>query len=230
MISWLKGNPIDSWTNNSKEGLIVACGDIGYEIQVLPRHQTYFKRLKEIILWIHQVYRDDGILMFGFKERSERDLFRKIIEVNGIGPQIAISLLEEYKYQDLIAVIKNKSISQLTKVTGVGRRTAERITIELRDKLSGLNNEENNLMQSEINPIEKPITNDHLQSQVSYILKNLDYEDSEITAAIQAIDKEIVAQEPSFNNELSTAPDKLMDDYLKKTLIWLSQEVSSKGS
>tara|TARA_Y100001968_G_scaffold73671_1_gene65114 strand:- start:7613 stop:8296 length:684 start_codon:yes stop_codon:yes gene_type:complete len=227
MISWLKGKQIDSWINNSKKGIIISCGGIGYEVQLLPRQLNECYRDDEITLWIHQVFREDGIIMFGFKEKLERNFFRKLIEINGVGPQIAIALLQEYKYQDLIITINNESITKLTKVSGVGKRIAERITMELRDKLSEFQKDIPSVIQQIPTPIENSKAQASPKEEVMSILKNLEYEDSEIIKALKAAENELAYMD---KDDSTSEKDEVIDAYLKKSLVWLSQEVSLKGT
>lgn len=93
MIGWLKGEKIDVWGNGSRSGVIIACSGVGYEVQTLCRNQSKINESKELTLWIHQVQREDGSSLIGFLEKSDRNFFRKLISVNGIGPQLAISLV-----------------------------------------------------------------------------------------------------------------------------------------
>tara|TARA_Y100001968_G_scaffold269143_1_gene259820 strand:- start:543 stop:1235 length:693 start_codon:yes stop_codon:yes gene_type:complete len=230
MISWLKGLKIDSWNESSKTKIIIACGGVGYEIQVLARQEPQLLIGEEITMWIHQVYREDGISMFGFQERSERDLFRKIILISGIGPQIAISLLEKYNYKDLIISIATENITKLTKVNGIGKRIAERLSIELRGKLTTFN-EVNHIKKMMLDDKKKNSNlNDFYREEVFLILKNLDYKESEINNALNAVLEEI---DTSNKQEiLSPGPKREypIDEFLRKALVWLSQEVSTNGT
>ena len=101
MISRLKGQRIDTWIQGIKHGFVIECSGVGYEVQVLKRELTSFKNSGEIILWTHQVQRDDGFSLYGFQKKKERDLFRTLIGVSGVGPQIGIALLEPVSYTHL---------------------------------------------------------------------------------------------------------------------------------
>ena len=79
MIGWLKGEKIDTWENGSKTGLILSCSGVGYEVQVLKRNLELKHDSKEITLWTHQIQRENGNFLIGFIEKSDRDLFRKLI-------------------------------------------------------------------------------------------------------------------------------------------------------
>ena len=87
--------------------------------------------------WVHQVQRDDGCTLFGFQEKRERDLFRTLISVNGVGPQMALALLDSCSADELVMAIVDGDLRRLSQAQGVGKRTAERLAVELRDRLSG---------------------------------------------------------------------------------------------
>ena len=135
MISWLKGEIVHKWKTSTKKGLVLNVGGIGYEIQLLPKHLEEVEVFNEIELWIHQIDREDGTSLYGFIEVNQRDLFREIISVNGIGPQIGIAMLEDFEVAQLVNAIENKESNLLTKTQGIGKRIAERLIVELRNKL-----------------------------------------------------------------------------------------------
>ncbi len=185
MISWLKGKKIDTWQNGIRSGVTIACSGIGYDVQVLKRHLITINTEPESILWIHQVQKDDGSFLIGFVDKKDRDFFRKLISVNGIGPQLAISLLEKNQAQDIIRAINEKDISQLTSCSGIGKRTAERLIIELKNKLPNLK-QANPCNASDIN---KPQSfNTQITNEVKSALINLEYKNSEINQAFQELE------------------------------------------
>ena len=186
MISWIKGEKIDTWENGSRSGITIACAGIGYDVQVLSRNLSLINNPKESLLWVHQVQKEDGSFLIGFLDKKDRDFFRKLISVNGIGPQLAMSLLEKNQANELILAIIKKEISQLTACSGIGKRTAERLIIELQNKLSHL------IQTKPINTIEKNQTqinnlNIELIKEVKSALINLEYKDSEIDKAFQEL-------------------------------------------
>ena len=135
MISWLKGEKVHTWKISSRKGVVLNVGGVGYEIQLLPKQIDKAEVLNEFELWIHQIDREDGTSLYGFIEVNQRDLFREIISVNGIGPQIGMAMLEEFEVPQLVNAIENKESNLLTKTQGIGKRIAERLIVELRNKL-----------------------------------------------------------------------------------------------
>ena len=125
MISWLKGEIVNIWQISNKKGIVLNVCGVGYEIQLLPKNIDKFEVSNEIELWIHQIDREDGTSLYGFIEVNQRDLFREIISVNGIGPQIGISMLEDFEVAQLVNAIENKESNLLTKTQGIGKRIAD---------------------------------------------------------------------------------------------------------
>lgn len=134
MIGRLKG----SVAEKGPEGVLLDVGGIGYEvlcpltvIDRLPR------RGQETTLTIHTHVREDQITLFGFTDRDERALFRQLIGVSGIGPKIALACLSGMDASALSTSIASEDVKRLTTIPGLGKRTAERLIVELKDKVGG---------------------------------------------------------------------------------------------
>ena len=117
--------------------LLVDVGGVGYEI-LAP--MTTFYGLPEVgnalTLFTHMVVREDAQQLFGFSTESARALFRSLLKVNGIGPRVALALLSGMSEAELVRCIVDEDINRITQVPGIGRKTAERLLIELRDKIA----------------------------------------------------------------------------------------------
>ena len=220
MISWLKGQVIKNWEISSKKGIILNVGGVGYEVQLLPKQIDLINNSKTVELWIHQINREDSTNLYGFNEVNQRDLFRKIISVNGIGPQIGMSLIEDFDVYKLVEAIEENDLSLLTKSQGIGKRIAERLVVELKNKLQefksdkaiGIDN------QNKANPITNYL------EEIKSILNSLGYMDNEIKDSIELITAK-EQEDPLLINSLSAeAKTALMDKHLKKILIRLSQK------
>jgi len=118
--------------------VVVMSHGVGYELDV-PMSTFYnLPRTGESVeLLTHFVVREDAQLLFGFLTATERTAFRQLLKVNGVGPKVALSVLSGLSVDDLSAAVAAEDAMRLTKVPGVGRKTAERIVLELRDKLPG---------------------------------------------------------------------------------------------
>lgn len=118
-------------------GVVVECGGVGYGVQIplstfdrLPAEGT------EVRLFTHLAVREDGQTLFGFATRQERDAFELITTVSGVGPKLALSVLSGLAVGDLQLAISQGDAKRLASVKGIGKKTAERIVVELRDKIN----------------------------------------------------------------------------------------------
>jgi Holliday junction DNA helicase RuvA len=119
--------------------IVLDVSGVGYEIQ-LP--MTSFYQLPDIAmqvtLYTHFVVREDAQLLFGFVDRVERTLFRVLIKANGVGPKLACTILSGMSANQFVSAVMHGDITALVKMPGVGKKTAERLVVELKDKLNGL--------------------------------------------------------------------------------------------
>ena len=160
--------------------LLIDVGGIGYEIQA---PMTTFYNLpapgNEVVLHTHLVLREDAHLLFGFDSEKQRRLFRILIKVNGVGPRIALALLSGLNDTELTQCVQNNEVDRLTQIPGIGRKTAERLMMEMRDKLNAAP-PENPSEQTEtamLNPVNEAVS----------ALTALGYKTSEANRAIQEV-------------------------------------------
>ena len=222
MISWLKGEKVHIWKISSRKGVVLNVGGVGYEIQLLPKQIDKAEVLNEFELWIHQIDREDGTSLYGFIEVNQRDLFREIISVNGIGPQIGMAMLEEFEVPQLVNAIENKESNLLTKTQGIGKRIAERLIVELRNKLQRFTDIDKTIYENK-NDIEANQFSKYID-EIYLILNSLGYVDNEIKESIKIIT--INEKENSLLLNSSSAEEKaeLMDKHLKEILMKLSEK------
>ncbi|CAN5562675.1 Holliday junction branch migration protein RuvA [soil metagenome] len=132
MIAFLSGKLLEKQANTA----IVDVGGVGYEVSI---PLTTFYELgeigSEVQLRIYTYVREDAIQLFGFKTLRERDLYLRLISVQGIGPKSGIAMLSGMNADEIILAIRTNDLARLTSIPGVGRKTAERLVIELRDKV-----------------------------------------------------------------------------------------------
>ena len=222
MISWLKGEKVHTWKISSRKGVVLNVGGVGYEIQLLPKQIDKAEVLNEFELWIHQIDREDGTSLYGFIDVNQRDLFREIISVNGIGPQIGMAMLEEFEVPQLVNAIENKESNLLTKTQGIGKRIAERLIVELRNKLQRFTDNDKTIHKNK-NDIEANQFSKYID-EIYLILNSLGYVDNEIKESIKIIT--INEKENSLLLNSSSAEEKaeLMDKHLKEILMKLSEK------
>jgi Holliday junction DNA helicase RuvA len=123
----------------SPQHIVVDVHGLGYEIDIPLT--TYFElgdTGAAIVLFTHLVVREDAQLLFGFATAAERELFRLLIKVNGVGPKLAVAILSGVDAHSFARCIQNSDVKTLTSLPGVGKKTAERLIIELRDRLPNL--------------------------------------------------------------------------------------------
>ena len=135
MIGRVKGKILEK----SAHQVVVDVQGLGYEVDI---PLTTFFQLgdsgAEVTLYTHLVVRDDAHLLFGFSTASERELFRALIKVNGVGPKLAVAILSGVDDRAFSRCIQNNDVKALTALPGVGKKTAERLIIEMRDRLPAL--------------------------------------------------------------------------------------------
>ncbi|HZZ92977.1 MAG TPA: Holliday junction branch migration protein RuvA [Usitatibacter sp.] len=116
--------------------VIVSCHGVGYEVDV-PMSTFYPlpRTGEEVTLLTHLVVREDAHLLFGFLTAPERAAFRQLLRISGVGPKVALSVLSGLSVDDLAFAVASEDSARLTKIPGIGKKTAERLVLELRDKL-----------------------------------------------------------------------------------------------
>jgi len=135
LISWIKGKIISSWLQNQKLFLLISCQGVGYEIQVLNSIEDNINE-KDIILWIEHIKREDSEFLFGFLGKEERDFFRDLLKVRGIGPQIGMSLLNKFSINEVKTSLIKQNKGLINSVPGIGKKMTERIFLELKNKIT----------------------------------------------------------------------------------------------
>ena len=224
MICWLKGKLIQNWHISSRKGVVINVGGIGYEVQLLSKQIVIEDKTIEKEFWIHQITREDCTNLYGFNEINERDLFRKIISVNGIGPQIGMALLDDLEVNQLVNAIENNDVNLLTKSQGIGKRIAERLIVELKDKLQQfIDNKEIYINNNKSNT---SFYFEQYLDEIKSILNSLGYIESEIIDSIELITTNKKENTVLINSLSAEEKTELMDKHLKKILLKLSQKTT----
>ena len=134
MIAHLRGKLIAKHPNQA----IVDTAGVGYDVTIsVPTFSELPAAGREVALFIHTHVREDAIALFGFLRAEEKQLFEKLISVSGIGPKLAITILSGMPTPDMVSAIRGNDVARLTRIPGIGKKTAERMVLELRDKLEG---------------------------------------------------------------------------------------------
>ena len=184
MIAHLSGTLLSKEPNS----VIVDVGGVGYEVTIPI--STFYDLADEgapVKLRIYTHVREDVLQLYGFKTRRERDLFLQLISVSGIGPKLGITLLSGMSADEMIASIRTNNLARLTLIPGVGRKTAERLVMELRDKVASLSSAELEQELGAATATGTPVaTEDSMRSDVLYALLNLGYQRTSAEKAVTA--------------------------------------------
>lgn len=132
MIAWLKGELLEK----QPPGLVLNVNGVGYELEA-PMSTFYdLPAVGDIAtVYVHMVVREDAQLLFGFTSKQQRELFRSLIRVNGVGPKVALAVLSTLSAQELLQCMANEDVAQLCRVPGIGKKTAQRLVVEMKDRL-----------------------------------------------------------------------------------------------
>ncbi|CAB5672450.1 Holliday junction branch migration protein RuvA [Comamonas aquatica] len=165
--------------------VLVDCHGVGYEVQV-PMSTFYnLPALGEpVSLLTHFIVREDAQLLYGFATAQERQTFRELIKVSGIGPRMALSLLSGMTIEDLVQAIALQEVGRLVKVPGIGKKTAERLLLELKGKLG----------DAVVGTAAAQVQND-AQSDILQALLALGYSDKEAAASLKALPADVGVSE-----------------------------------
>jgi Holliday junction DNA helicase RuvA len=178
--------------------VIVDVQGVGYDVQVpLSTFYVVGELGASVALRVHTHVREDMIALYGFATSLEQDLFERLISISGIGPKLALSVLSGIEPPDLVRAIKAQDVARLTAIPGVGKKTAERIGLELKDRLPPS-------MQAAADTLTPPAAEDQLREDLLSALVNLGYQR--------------VPAEKAIDRELHRIPDAPFEDALRAVL------------
>ena len=201
MIAHLSGTLLSKQATS----VIVDVGGVGYEVTIpLSTFYELNDNGSPVQLRIYTHVREDTLQLFGFKTARERELFLKIISVSGIGPKLGITLLSGMSAEELIACIRSNDLARLTLIPGIGRKTAERLVIELREKITALAPTQVEEEVSGKTPSSGEPTQDSVRSDALSALLNLGYQRS--------------AAEKAVDNALAEGGDVTVESILRRVL------------
>lgn len=188
MIAHLSGTLLSKHATS----VIVDVGGVGYEVTIpLSTFYDLAEPGSVVQLRIYTHVREDAIQLFGFKTLRERELFLRLISVSGIGPKLGITLLSGMSADEMIASIRTNNLARLTLIPGVGRKTAERLVVELREKVASLSSAQ---LEDELGlkaEVPAGASEDMVRSDALSALVNLGYQRS---AAEKAIDQALTEE------------------------------------
>lgn len=174
--------------------LVIDVQGVGY--QVFTGNPFIFSVKEEVMVYTHYHVREDAIQLFGFATKDEQVLFRKLIDVSGIGPRVGLGILRGAQPQQIIAMIQQENVQWLTKLPGIGKKTAQRIVLDLKDKLDGLSSAVPEMGAHE--PVQSDTIADgnvSIWSEAKQALDALGYQDHEAEKALQQIRNKVSDQD-----------------------------------
>jgi len=176
MIAHLRGKLLAKHPNQA----IVETGGVGYDVTIsVPTFSDLPAIGGEVTLHIHTHVREDLIALYGFLRPSEKRLFEKLITVSGIGPKLAITILSGMAADEMVSAIRGNDVARLTRIPGIGKKTAERMVLELRDKLPT-----EGITESPVTPAMSVVEEDVLSA-----LMNLGYQRAAAERALASVEK-----------------------------------------
>ncbi len=200
MIGFLRGRVLEKQPNR----VLVDVNGVGYEV-IVPLSTFYDvgDEGAEVSLRVHTHVREDALQLYGFLSLLERQVFERLIAVSGIGPKLAISVLSGLETRDLVVAVQRGDIARLTGIPGVGKKTAERIVLELQEKLSQL------ASQAAVDARPAVAEGDRLRGDLLSALQNLGYHRTDAERAIDVV--------------LEQSADRTLESALKDALRRLSR-------
>jgi len=208
MIGYLKGTLADiQKLSNGRIIVTVDVHQVGYELQITSRVLGNLPpRGEPVQIFTHLQTREDQSVLYGFESRAERDVFRLAISVSGIGPQMGMGLLDTLSLNDFVQAVVSENARVLSRAPGIGKKTAERVILELKTKLAEWR-QQSGLITA---PTSGPAT--VVQEDVEMTLLALGYSNREITQALQA-----VGQQTTLSKSADT------EDWIREAIAWLSK-------
>ena len=177
MIAYLRGLVLDKHPNR----VVVDVAGVGYDVYVpLSTFYDLGEAGAEVSLRIHLHVREDTLQLYGFLTELERQLFERLIGISGIGPKLAIAVLSGMDPRDMVAAVERADVARLTRIPGVGKKTAERIVLELKDKIAQL------AAPTSEQPAAAAPSADRLRADLLSALQNLGYHRPQAERAIES--------------------------------------------
>ena len=194
MIAFLRGRVLDKQPNR----IIVDVQGVGYEVHVpLSTYYDIGDPGAEVAVRVYTHVREDALQLYGFLTDLERQLFERLIGISGIGPKLAVAVLSGVESRELVMAVQRGDVARLTSIPGVGKKTAERIVLELRDRLS-------QLVMPVAEAAPAAAAGDRLRGDLVSALQNLGYHRAQADKAVEST--------------LSSMPDATFEHALRQVL------------
>lgn len=190
MIAQIRGKLIEK----TPTYVVIDCGGVGYELKISLNTFSQIGGEVECLLYTYFVVREDAQLLYGFKEKSERELFKLLTSVSGVGPSTAMMILSSLSSNETKAAIVSGDVNTLKSVKGIGQKSAERVIVDLKDKISGI----------EVSLTNFTVSNNTIKEEALSALMMLGFSKK---PAEKALEKAIISEE-----------DLTVEELIKRTL------------
>lgn len=177
MIGYLKGKIIEQRRNE----IWLDVSGVGYRVRVARKFEAESLKLEEIELFIHTAVREDAITLYGFTTIEELELFEMLIEVSGVGPKTAMEIVGVADGAEIVTAIQNADVNFFSRIKGIGKKSAQRIIIDLKNKIGSLK--------------EVDLTSEDEEEAVFMALKQFGFKSGDIQSALKQIDRSKSEQE-----------------------------------
>lgn len=190
MITHIRGRLVEKHPDH----VVVECNGLGYFLVISLQTFSNLPDLENIHLYTHQVIREDAHILYGFYSKTEREIFKLLLSVSGVGPSTAITMLSSMDTEDIQEAIAHENVSKIQSVKGIGLKTAQRVIVDLRDKI---------LKSYEISE-EMQTPNNTIRNEALSALEVLGFNKKKVEKTIQVI--------------LQEEPETSLEDLIKKAL------------
>lgn len=188
MIASLRG----ILAHNTMERLIIDVGGVGYDISFCQSGLAKLPEIgEEVFLHVYTKVREDAIELYGFAELTEKEMFVVLLSVSGVGPKVALGILSMFSPAQLARAVMTEELHTLTKLPGIGKKTAERLCLELKDKVNRFVSQGDQPVRSP-----EPLANDQLSQDVVSALVNLGYPPAQAKEALRNVRRHLPAELP----------------------------------
>ncbi len=194
MIGFLKGQLLQK----RPPFLLLDVGGVGYELEA---PMTTFYALPEenepVALFVHLVVREDAQLLYGFSDQDQRELFRSLLKINGVGARVGLAILSTLSAAEFVSCIRLEDAATLTRVPGIGKKTAARMILDMRDRIDGLE-----LASAFVDQSKSSVTADNAVQDAIGALIALGYKASEASRAVDSVKEQSELRDDLIRNSL----------------------------
>jgi holliday junction DNA helicase RuvA len=187
MYSFLRGKLVEVFDS----ACVLDVNGVGYFLNITKKEAAFLltKVGEELSLKVELIVKEDSHTLYGFSKKNTQDFFKLLIQLNGIGPRLALTILSELSVEDISKAVLTNDVLTLTGISGIGKKTAERMIIELKDKVSNFSSSETLATDSESNKLSP-----QLEEEVSSALLSLGYRNNEIKKMLLGIKSENISE------------------------------------